>query len=145
MENLWPENLTVTETKAPVIILREQASLLGETTQNIVEAEVRNTDAFPDMRRAKEDDMGFRYVFYIVAPALGNYRYKLFTIWHSVDLYPVIICPDQDIRDELYPDSHKDEIQAESENEFVGMLKAIFHSRRTGNIIQALISQSTAP
>ncbi len=143
MENLWPENLTVTGTKAPVIILREQASLLGEATQNIVEAEVKN--ASPDMGGAEENDMGFRYVFYIVAPALGNYQYKLFAIWHTVDLYPVIIYPDESIMDELYPDSHKDTIHAESENEFIEMLKAIFHSRRTGNIIQALVSQSTAP
>ena len=80
-----------------------------------------------------------------MAPALGNYYYKLFTIWHSVDLYPVIIRPDQDIRDELYPAAGEDGIQAESENEFIRMLKAIFHSGRTGNIIQALVSQSTAP
>ncbi|RLC20652.1 MAG: hypothetical protein DRI57_04335 [Deltaproteobacteria bacterium] len=145
MESLWPENLTVTGIKAPVIILREQASLLGDTTQNIIEAEVKRADVSPDMRLDKKNDMGFRYVFYIVAPALGNYQYKLFTIWHSVDLYPVIICPDQDVRDELYPDSHKDEIQTESENEFIEMLKAIFHSKKTGNIIQALVSQSTAP
>ncbi len=63
MENLWPENLTVTGTKAPVIILREQASLLGEATQNIVEAEVKNADPSPDMR-GKENDTGFRCFLY---------------------------------------------------------------------------------
>ena len=34
MENLWPKNLTVTGTKAPVMILREQASLLGDDAEH---------------------------------------------------------------------------------------------------------------
>ncbi len=164
MENLWPENLTVTKTKAPVTVLREQASLLGEATQNIVEANV-----FP----IRDSNTEFRYAFHIVAPPLGNYQYKLFTICHGIDMYPVTICPDEDIIKEVrtvlpkqnahvlediikevctFPPKQNEHVLlknqatlvAGSEAEFIEILKAIFHSKRTVNIIQAIVAQTTA-
>ena len=41
MENLWPDDITVMGKKAPVTILREQASMLGEKTKNIVIGQVQ--------------------------------------------------------------------------------------------------------
>lgn len=82
----------------------------------------------------------FRYGFYIVAPALGNYRYKLFTIQHDVNLYPVKFTTDEDIKNEIYPD--KNTISAGSEKEFLEILKKIFQSKRTKQIIGSLLSQS---
>jgi len=134
MENLWPRNLTVTQRKAPVTILREQASLLGEATQNIVKGTVISS---------QNSNTEFRYAFLIVAPSLGNYQYKLFTISHGIDLYPVIIIPDEEIKDELDIGS-EDGIAAGSEAEFIKILKAIFHSKRTVSIVQAIVAQSTA-
>lgn len=134
MENLWPENLTVTQRKAPVTILREQASLLGEATQNIVKANVISTGG---------SDTMFLYTFLIVAPTFDNYHYKLFTIRHGIDLYPVTISLDEAIAAELDIGSEK-EMLAGSEAEFIERLKAIFHSKRTVSIIQAIVAQSTA-
>ncbi len=133
MDDLWPEYLTVTEMKAPIAILREQASLLGKKTQNIVQAQTDRVDADSDV---------FYYVFHIVAPGLGNYRYRLFAIRHNIDFYPVVFDIGQDMKDEIYPDREK--ISAGSEKEFLDILKKIFQSERTKQIIQALISQSVA-
>jgi len=40
MSDLWPKDIGNTNLRAPVSILREQASLLGEKTQNLVKADV---------------------------------------------------------------------------------------------------------
>ncbi len=149
MENLWPKDLTVAETKGrPVAILKEQASLLGETTQNILIARVEVIGQYPDGR-----DICLEYSFNILAPVL-NYRYKLFRVRHGLDLYPVLIYPDEGITEELYQffsefwtksekERNQDFLVAKSENEFIEILKAIFHSKRTEKLIQALIAQST--
>jgi len=181
MENLWPKDLKAAGTKAPVTILREQASLLGETTQNIIQAKVQRVElpeqhpgSYYETQIAGDYDlqtvlpklpkkhlglkenkiqMDFGYSFYIVAPALGNYRYKLFMVRHDIDLYPVNIYPDDDIMKEVctvLPEQNVWVIQgneatlvAKSEAEFIEILKLIFRSKRTASIIQALIAQST--
>jgi len=134
MDNLWPDDITTINVKVPVAILREQASLLGKKTQNIVESQVQRLD------KGLEDVGMFVYGFYIVAPALGNYRYKLFTVCHDVSSYPVNFDIDEDIKNEICPD--KNTISAESEKEFLEILKKIFQSKRTKQIIGSLISQS---
>ena len=40
MNDLWAEDIGVTTVKTPVAILKEQASLLGNKTQNLVIGEV---------------------------------------------------------------------------------------------------------
>ncbi len=52
MNDLWPNDFKIDDIKAPVTLLREQASLLGQKTQNIVEAQVRSleTVALSDSR-----------------------------------------------------------------------------------------------
>ena len=45
MVDLWPEDIAVyTKLRSPATILREQASLLGDRTQNLVEADVVQLD-----------------------------------------------------------------------------------------------------
>jgi len=121
---------------------------LGGTTQNILKANVYVEGQYP-----KGKDIDLQYSFDILAPIL-NYRYKLFSVRHGLDLYPVLIYPDEGITEELYQlssefwtksekERNQDFLVAKSENEFIEILKAIFHSKRTGKLIQALIAQST--
>ena len=84
--NLWPEDIAVTDAVAPVSILKEQASLLGNRTRNLVEGSVS--------RRIDIDSFGddsFWYEFDLVAPALNRYQYRLFSIKHSINFYPLTI------------------------------------------------------
>jgi hypothetical protein len=46
VRDLWPEDVTVTDVLPPVAIMRQQAALLGDKTQNLVQAEV-TTKAAP--------------------------------------------------------------------------------------------------
>lgn len=139
MEDLWPEEIENNRVKSPVAILREQATFLGERTKNIVQAEVVDNNS----------SIGsFNYYFYIVAPALGNYRYQLLGISHDISLYPTQVNVEESILDEIRPNVKVDDIQnwsfivAESEEEFVGVLKAVFRAKKTLRVIIALLSQS---
>src|SRR5437867_9307579 len=114
--NLWPEDIAVTEAVAPVSILKDQASKLAERTKNLVEARVRNS-----ARDSYDDD--FAYDFELVAPALNNYRYRLFAISHDVQFYPLFIhdCEAFDEKD----------VPVDDEEQFLKVLKVIFSSERT--------------
>ncbi len=75
MMDLWPQNLeSLAPARAPVTILREQASLLGRKTKNLLEGEIVQVTPYK-----AEEDAEFVYRFNIMAPALGDYRYGLFT------------------------------------------------------------------
>jgi hypothetical protein len=116
----------VTAAVAPVVILKEQASLLGQRTQNLVEARV-----LPGQSR---NNSGFVYYFELVAPALDNYRYQLFEISHGVEFYPVRI----EFEEFSGPRN------AISESDFMQELGNIFSSARTKRIISSLLAQSKA-
>jgi hypothetical protein len=71
--DLWPNDFGTVGVKPPVTVLREQANLLANKTNGILEAEVRTST---------ESDH-FSHRFSIVSPALGGYRYLLFTLGHD--------------------------------------------------------------
>lgn len=140
MPDLWPDEITTSGMKAPATILKEQASYLGEKTNNLVRAYVLRIEAPP---RVRKDDFG--YGFALRAPALDDYRYRLFTIWHSIVLYPVTFDVDQDIFEEI-GDYKLDEdmtgFLALTEEDMLDILSRIFRSQKTTRIIDSLIAQS---
>ncbi len=135
MIDLWPEKIgKVPDIKAPVSILKEQATLLGKRTKNVVEARV-TTYEVPSVA---EQQM-IHYRFLITSPIL-NYRYELFRMWHKVDLYPVTIQPGEEIMGEISPGEK--ELTAYSEDEFVETLKKIFAAQKTVKVINSLLALS---
>jgi hypothetical protein len=142
MNDLWPDDIEVVDIKSPVAVLREQASALGQRTKNIVQAEVEQSN-----QNYSEDN--FYYQFYIVAPALNNYRYRLFSMSHDICLYPLSIDVEAEIGEELenaqleenqYGESYILEIKTESE--LMEGLKAVFSANKTKRVIKALLAQS---
>jgi len=117
--------------------LKEQASLLGRKTRNLLEGEVVQVE------RVHPNGPEFTYRFIIVAPALGDYRYGLFTISHDISLYPVTFRVDEDIKTELAAGSmsHGDMLTAEDEDELVKLLRQILASKKTQRVIAALLNQ----
>lgn len=132
--NLWPEDIAVTNAVAPVTILKEQASLLGERTKNLVEGSVVAPGIVRDVDFLLKDR--FSYGFNLVAPALNNYRYRLFSISHGVEFYPLTISGSEAL--------NSDELQVNNEEEFFKALETIFSSEKTKRIIGSLIAQSSA-
>jgi len=141
IRNLWPTDIEVTSVTPPVTILGQQATMLGNMTKNII---------LGDVKARESEEYDFSYIFYIVAPALNNYRYKLLTIYHNIDLYPVTIQVEEDIFNEVPKSITRaigeripNSIFAKSEEQFTEVLKAIFNSSKAKKVISALLAQST--
>ncbi len=162
MRNLWPNDIAVVapvDTKPPIAILKEQAALLGQSTQNRVEAQVANgqppvsigyelaelthqtTQFLRGDRVHSSKGTIFVYHFFITAPSLGIYRYRAFTVQHNIDLYPVQIDADEDIHTEIVPEGTERIIEAASETEFVEILGQIFATEKIRHVIGALLTQ----
>lgn len=133
--NLWPEDIAVTDAVAPVSLLREQASLLGERTKNLVEGSVVTPGTVRGVDFLQQKDR-FSYGLDLVAPALNNYRYRLFSISHGVEFYPLTISGTEAL--------NSDEFQVNNEEEFLKAIERIFLSEKTKRIISSLIAQSRA-
>jgi hypothetical protein len=108
------------EGRTPVAVLREQATLLGGKTQNVIEAKV-DTEV---------SGRSFRHSFSLVVPALDNYTYQLFVIQHGVNLYPVTVQnPYQELK---------------TEEEFIDWLRQRLSSAETKKIIGNLLAQANS-
>jgi hypothetical protein len=116
--DLWGE-IEATQIRTPLVILREQAALLGAKTKNLVEASV-NTHADGDT---------FIHNFNLDVPALGRYRYNLFNIQHGPSIYPVTV-------------SSKHRL--DTEQEFIEWLGAKLSSPETKRIVANLLAQVAA-
>ena len=159
IESLWPETLTSPDVFSPLVILREQAVALGTLTNNVLEGEVITvTDDELDATKVvvsaallglsgkerqvkqRQKDPIFYHSFYIKAPALGNYRYRLFYVQHKMVFYPVSIVS------EILQDGivHSGEFKCPDEDKFKDALRVIFASERAHDVISALLSQSTS-
>jgi hypothetical protein len=153
MDNLWP-SLDITPQRTPLSILKEQAALLGQQTQNLVTAEVREISPTTIEDIAKQFRFSpsiqlmptFTYAFYLVGPALQFYRYQLFMINHSIELYPVYFRLDHELYDDIFEENSSpnsdNTVIAHTENRFIDILKAIFNAQKTIQVIQAIYAQS---
>ncbi len=159
LESLWPQELAVANVITPVVILREQAAALGKLTKNVLEGEVvsatddeqnvnaatavlfrgRGLSSVERQVRERQQEPVFYHSFYIKAPALGNYRYKLFYVHHHTVLYPATIVADEK-QDSA---GSKGLFQCKNEEEFKAALTSIFASDETKRIVSALLTQST--
>jgi len=120
VHDLWPKDIATSLPRAPVVLLREQAALLGPKTSNIVMAKVE-TSSFDDT---------IRHDFVLVAPSLGNYKFRLFTVSHEATLYPVTVAyGDQSWR-------------CEAEGSFVQVVGQVLSSDTTVKVVRALLAQS---
>ncbi|MCX6045086.1 MAG: hypothetical protein NT075_08230 [Chloroflexi bacterium] len=161
MDSLWPK-LDRNVPSAPVAILKEQASLLGKSTQNLVIAEIETLQVVDTTIKLKpfgladvsnlmmsisdksfNSSLIFQYAFYLVAPALNHYRYQLFLIGYGIDFYPVHFRLDSDVQQELGI-SEASDIVVQTEEQFLGILKTIFSAEKTQRVIQAIWTQSEA-
>ena len=143
MIDLWPEELAAVDQRTPLAILREQASLLGDKTQNIVVAALEEVSGVePWCPRV----LPFKYAFLLTCPALSHYRFRLFTIGYDIDMYPVYFDLDSDVRDELIEKTNGkllapgNVIRASNEEDFTEVLKRIFSSKKTLRVIRALLT-----
>ena len=129
--DLWPDEIAAAEGAVPPItILKQQASVLGLRTKNLIEAEV-DTGTTDNQRH-------LQHTLVLVAPALSFYRYPLLEVEHSATkMYPATVRVSSDDAD-----SATSEIRAENEDEFKDALRKIFARPQTKRVIGNLLAQS---
>ena len=127
--DLWPE-IEESREVPPVAILREQAALLGNKTNYLLQGRVGSV-ALSSGR--------FYHSFFIVAPALDGYEYKLFAIEHGPDQYPVFA----DALEGTDP-SKVSRLSLNSEEELLDYIRKILNSDKTKRILGSLLAQVKA-
>lgn len=133
MKSLWPDDIPQDDLKSPAAILKEQASLLGPKTKNLVLADVKREEAPAYL------DQYFQYSFTFVAPTLSGYRYKLFAIRYPIGFYPLTFTDvDDQIVKEVFSDSRGSEARVDSESDFLNKLEMILKSKKVTQIITTL-------
>ena len=142
--DLWPDAVDVTAITPPIVILREQAALLGEKTKGLVRGEIESRteplekEEFEDYLGAAlspKELLGHVHTLYLLAPALDNYQYALLSVKHDFQAYPCYADyhPDQDF-------SH----YVENEEALLSWLGLVLSKPPTVRIIHALISRVQA-
>lgn len=145
MTDLWGDDFVNVSVKAPVVILREQASLLGQKTKGLILGKV-------SANRTDSSDR-LSYSFSLVVPTLDNYNYGLFSINHPVtELYPVLFNFDTEIADAVPPSQKIPNLHtpfwtasAASEIEFENILSQILKSEKTRKVLSSLLAQVSEP
>jgi hypothetical protein len=126
-----------------VALLKEQAALLGQKTQNLVTARV-------GVSRFSSNENEFAFEFVLQAPALGDYSYVLFAILYGIEIYPVEFFVAREFFKERPPGIRVDEsgpdleVTAENEEQLITVLRLILQSERTRQIVQGILAQSQA-
>lgn len=148
--DLWPEFDRIDRIRTPVSILVEQASLLGEKTNNVVQGKVVSSTT---------KSSTFLHRFRIVSPSLEGYSYNLFSVQHEIEIYPAEFRLGTDLADELEQEGFIDpetlgsvevrrimgtKYKVFNEDEFINFLRIILSSKRTTVIVTAILSQSEA-
>ncbi len=147
--DLWPEDVNQPlEIKSPYSIILEQCKLLGDKTANIVEAKVQKLKQYSQYK-------DFVYGFYLVSP-ITNYKYRLFTFFFNIEMYPVEFRMDEEIIPDIPPEFSngsstesvkvgfvgKTTLFAENKEMLFKLLKIIFNSEKTKKIISAIYEMS---
>ncbi len=123
--DLWPDDIGHSDLVAPVAIMRQQASFLGRKTQNLVRGNIVST--------FNQSNENLVHYFFMVAPALQEYRYKLFTVRHKISFYPLFLYSER---------TDGKEVEVANQDEFLETLKAEFNSEKARSVIESMIAQS---
>ena len=128
--DLWPEDIShETDLVMPVTILREQAAALTQRTKGIIEAEVKSL-------KPQVNNDQIVHEFMLIAPSLDGYAHELFYVTHRMNGYPISVY----FGENTYGQRQKE--TASDQKSFMDILRIIFSSASTKDVIQALIAQS---
>ena len=134
----------------PIVILREQAALLGERTKGLVRGEIESrteplekVEDYLDQAISPNELVTHVHTMYVVAPALDNYQYALLSVRHDFQAYPCHanfhpVPPAESVifsARRLLPNP----ASIEDEEAFVHWLGVVLSRSETTRVIQALI------
>ena len=125
-ENLWGELPDVGNVRTPLSILKEQATVLSDMTERLLEGSVTILkDAVNEISAELE----------IRAPALGGYKVAVLRVSHKLAIYPVMVV-DLINNTPLSP--------ASDESMYLDSLKRVLTQPKVKSVISSLLLQSRA-
>lgn len=143
MDNLWGE-INTEKVVTPKSILEEQAKYLREATKKLLYAD---TERDIITEKSMQDSEYLVYDFLIKGKYMENFSYKLLSITHPIDLYPVIITLDKKTFKEiekLVPDykpySNANTVTVNTQGQYITVLRLILQSERVKNLIKGILS-----
>ncbi len=150
LESYWPADFKVETGATPLTILKSQAALLGEQTNNVVKGAVQTvpdeegsvspttdtaTDASGEEDQLTSDDrMRLRHSLYLCVPSLGGYRYFLLNVRENPGTYPV----------KIFDSTATKWYEAGDLEEFKGKLREILSSERVRRRIAILLNYASS-
>ena len=128
MDDLWPVEFDTGPEPPPLTILRAQAERLARKTKGLVEAFVTT----------EGNQSSLFHVFYLRVPSMEGYTYRLLRVTQHLDPpYPLhITAADRS--------GKEDTRQADSEEQFIAILREILSSEATKKIVAALLANAQA-
>ena len=121
VKNLWGDLSSLAEVRSPKMILQEQASLLTDATKGVLVGVVALYARSPD----------FHYTLDIIVPALNNYKYQIFEVFHPLAIYPIrLSCERPRVDEELG-----------SEEDFEKAVERVLSSNEVRDVLSMLKSQ----
>lgn len=125
VENLWGDLSLGKETRTPYTILREQADLLNEMTEEALVGHVT---------RIRREAGLFTFNLEISSEAIRRYSYRLLQVDFPPSLYPLTM---SDFTNDV-------EYESENEEKFIKDLGEILSSEKVKKAVLGLVSQSKA-
>ena len=134
MKDLWSDKYEKITGKAPITILKEQASLLSEENNQLVMGRVSR------VKRAVGNNNSLRYDFVFTIPARRYYQSPYFAIEHEFDLYPVFFYLDEETQKEIEAQLGKSNgrLCAQSEEQFSSVVTKILGAEETLRIMERI-------
>lgn len=153
MDNLWGDLSEIKTIRTPQKILNEQASYLNGTTKNKIIASLIKTD--DPITFLSERDADFKFDFVLTSPSIKGYKYKIFRIYHNVQIYPLYIKIEESLVDEIAEELININLDDEpeimdlhdyceyeilNEETFINSLRVILSSNTVRRVISSLSS-----
>ncbi len=145
VQSFWPRVIRP-KILSPLAILRGQAEALATQTGGVLLAEVTKKDIATDHKNRTD-----ALTLDIVVPALSNYRHRILRVVHAKDQpYPAIVEAEifRLCRKAIFEDSgalktSDAENRADTDQEFIALVKKVLGSPQVLSAAQSLIARAT--
>jgi len=124
-KDLWGNLPEIGDVRTPYIILSEQANVITQKTEALLEGKVHISNKSPG---------NFQAQLLISAPSLAGFYVQILSITHGVELYPVKI--QHGLTSETF--------NPKTEEEYYLSLSTIFQSAKVQSVIKSLLIQIKA-
>ncbi|MDU5208160.1 MAG: hypothetical protein E6441_00860 [Clostridium sp.] len=140
MNNLWAKDISSSKRVTPYKMLSEQGNYLKGMTNHMVYCEISKEIPYT------ADKIAFGYK--LRGEGLGSYSYTLLTVEYPIELYPLTIQVDSEMKEEIEFDlevigvkfKRDNKINVNNEKEFENVLGYILASNRAKEIIINIMS-----